>query len=232
MKKSKDDIQGFWFGYIDAIIMIMSIFLILYIYSQDKNNKNSQSMKTIKDKIDSLQNEVNMYKDSVSVTVNQLNKIHELQQAIEKLPKEYFTYQPEYKRFKLNKQIQFKKYDYKIKPDYYAYLLEVGKEIENLINELHNDPNYKKYEIKYLIVIEGMASKDSYKDNFRLSYQRALSLYRLWKANGINFEDAEKCEIQIAGSGTDGIREFTGNYEYKNQQFLIHIIPKIGKITD
>jgi hypothetical protein len=80
-------------------------------------------------------------------------------------------------------------------------------------------------------VIEGMASLDNYPLNYELSYKRALSLFRLWKSNGISF-DPEVCEIQISGSGTAGIREFFGKEEFKNQRFLIHIIPKMGKIVE
>jgi hypothetical protein len=75
------------------------------------------------------------------------------------------------------------------------------------------------------------SNNDKYPLNFELSYNRALSLYRLWKEEPIVF-DPEICEIQIAGSGTDGLREFSGAEEFKNQQFLIHIVPKIGRIAE
>jgi hypothetical protein len=94
---------------------------------------------------------------------------------------------------------------------------------------LQSSQKFNEFDIKYLIVIEGMASKDNYAENFELSYKRALSLYRFWIANDILF-NSEICEIQIAGSGTDGVREYSGRDERKNQQFLIHIVPKIGKI--
>jgi hypothetical protein len=74
-------------------------------------------------------------------------------------------------------------------------------------------------------------NNDYYTLNFELSYNRALSLYRLWKEESIVF-DPEICEIQIAGSGTEGLREFSGEEEVKNQQFLIHIVPKIGRIVE
>ncbi len=80
---------------------------------------------------------------------------------------------------------------------------------------------------------EGMASKNNYGLNFELSYERALSLYKLWKAKitGIIF-NPRFCEIQIAGSGMEGIRQYSGDKEYINQQFLIQIIPKMGKISE
>jgi flagellar motor protein MotB len=169
-----------------------------------------------------------------NATKQQLEKVQELQTAVQQLDTKYFEYQPQYKRFKLNKQIQFDRGDSEIREEYIFYLIQVGQSINTLITKLKSDEKYKNLEIKYLVVVEGMASKDNYNQNFELSYQRALSLYRLWKqniSNGVIF-DPQYCEIQIAGSGTDGIREFLGMEESKNQQFLIHIVPKIGKIIE
>lgn len=164
-------------------------------------------------------------------TEKQLEKINELQTAVQNLPSDYFVYQPNFKRFKLIKQIQFETSSSYIQPQYHKYLIDVGNAINRLIDSLYMNEKYKNFDIKYLVVIEGMASKDNYLYNFNLSYERALSLYNFWKTEGIIFEP-EKCEVQIAGSGTEGVREFSGNNEYKNQQFLIHIVPKIGKILD
>ena len=68
-------------------------------------------------------------------------------------------------------------------------LVEVGNSLMRVIKRLNimkEDPRYKDMDITYLVVIEGMASKDSYYDNDALSYKRALSLYYLWKRNGIS----------------------------------------------
>jgi outer membrane protein OmpA-like peptidoglycan-associated protein len=162
-------------------------------------------------------------------TEQQLKKIKEIQTAVQQLPEKYFSYQDNYKRFKLNEEIEFGKGSDVINVNDISYLKDVGNSIQQLVDSLYNNEKFKDFDIKYQIVIEGMASKDNYKYNFELSYKRALSLYRLWKANDIIF-DPKICEIQIAGSGTDGVREYSGINEKKNQQFLIHIIPKIGKI--
>ena len=114
---------------------------------------------------------------------------------------------------------------------YRPYLVNVGQSVFRLVYTVSRDPAFRDLDIKYLIVIEGMASKDNYPLNFELSYKRALSLYNLWRMEGIVF-DPEYCEVQISGSGTRGIREYAGTEEYKNQQFLIHIIPKMGQITE
>ncbi len=199
----KDNI--FWISYSDLMTSLFFVMLALFVIT------------------------IGHLKYNLETTEQQLEKIQELQTAVQELPKQYFEYQPQYKRFKLIKQIQFEVGSKIILPEYYDYLSEVGESISGLIVLLKKQEKFKKFDIKYLVVIEGMASKDSYARNFELSYERALALYQFWKSRGISF-DALDCEIQISGSGTEGIREYEGLEEFKNQQFLIHIIPKMGKI--
>jgi outer membrane protein OmpA-like peptidoglycan-associated protein len=171
-----------------------------------------------------------MMKRQQKATVEQLKRIVEIQNSVKELDKRYFYYQDEYKRFSLKKQIQFDPAKSTIKIEYKDYLLEVGRNIESLIKRLQT--KYQNNDIKYMIIIEGMSSNDNYKYNDELSYQRALSLLKLWNQNSIYF-DPTFCELQIAGSGTKGVGRFEGvKNEYKNQQFLIQIIPKIGKIEN
>jgi len=197
----------FWISYSDLMTSMFFIMMVLFVLT-----------------IGYLQYQKN-------ATEKQLEKIQELQTAVQQLPEQYFDYQPQYKRFKLKQQIQFPLGKSDIPVAYRKYLIDVGKSIFGLIYRLNSNPNYKDLDIKYLIVIEGMASRDNYPHNFELSYKRALSLYNLWNSAGISF-DPGSCEVQISGSGTKGIREYFGDEEYKNQQFLIHIIPKMGKITE
>ena len=197
----------FWISYSDLMTSLFFVMLVLFVVT------------------------IGYLKYNLETTKQQLEKIKELQTAVQELPAEYFKYQPKYKRFKLNKQIQFDKGSAMIKPFYNKYLIKVGNSISKLISDLKKQKKFEKFDIKYLVVIEGMASKDNYSRNYELSYERALSLYQLWKSNGITF-DAKDCEIQISGSGTEGIREYSGINEYKNQQFLIQIIPKMGKIQE
>lgn len=201
----KDNI--FWISYSDLMTSLFFVMLVLFVVT------------------------IGYLKYNLDTTEEQLKKIQELQTAVQKLPEQYFEYQAEYKRFKLNKQIQFQSGCSDINTSYYDYLIEVGRSISSLLTELKNQDKFEKFDIKYLVVIEGMASRDNFSRNFELSYERALSLYRFWESQGITF-NASDCEIQISGSGTEGIREYSGQDEYKNQQFLIHIIPKMGKIQD
>jgi len=193
----------FWPSFTDLMTSLFFIMLVLYVLTFIKLKIQQQA------------------------TEEQLNKIKEIQSAVKELDTTYFTYQQEYKRFSLKRQIQFSTGKSDIRENDTPYLSEVGKSIQNLILRLKS--KYQHENIKYLIVIEGMASNDGYPYNDYLSYQRALSLYKFWKDNNIEF-DPNFCELQIAGSGTGGIGRYAGKDEYKNQRFLIQIVPKIGDI--
>jgi len=201
----KDNI--FWIGYSDLMTSLFFVMLVLFVVT------------------------IGYLQYNLKTTEEQLEKIKELQTAVQELPDEYFEYQPQYKRFKLKRQIQFDGGSSIIDSRYHSYLKQVGSSIVRLIDELKKQDEFKKFNIKYLVVIEGMASKDSYSRNYELSYERALAVYHFWKDEGIYF-DATDIEIQISGSGIEGIREYSGDRENENQQILIHIIPKMGKIQN
>jgi outer membrane protein OmpA-like peptidoglycan-associated protein len=160
-------------------------------------------------------------------TEEQLRKIQEIQAAVKELPRQYFAYDSTYKRFSLVKNIEFELQQDIIRPQYIGYLLGVGRSIQNLINTLNS--KYSNMDIKYVVVIEGMASRDNYPDNYSLSYKRALALLNLWQEHNIRL-DQSVCEVQIAGSGIGGIGRFRGKEEYRNQRILIQVVPKIGTI--
>ena len=100
-------------------------------------------------------------------------------------------------------------------------LKEAGDSIKSFLD--------KHIENQYLLIVEGQASANSERmtmHNYNLSFQRALSLVRFWKEQGVNF--GENVETQISGSG-DGRWNYKAMREadeIKNQRFLIHIIPK------
>lgn len=172
-------------------------------------------------------------------TQKEMDKIKEIREAANQLPSTYFE-PDENKRWSLKKAFapRFNVGDYKIEVlNDTMSLINVGRSLMNVVNVLNlkkEDPEFNKMDITYLVVIEGMASKDNYYDNDRLSYTRALSLYYLWKRNGIDFENSQ-CEVQISGSGVRGLGRYNQDgahpeKEHLNQRILIQIIPKIGKI--
>ena len=113
----------------------------------------------------------------------------------------------------------------------------------NLFNKKKDsDPEMK--ELSYLMIISGRSSNLQGNDtthNYKLSYERAYSLYKFWKPI-INFDDVKYhklLDFQIAGNGIGGIGRFESDNEFidesiemQNQTFLIQIIPKIGEIEN
>ena len=196
----------FWTSYTDLMTSLFFVMLALYILT------------------------VAVLRNQQKATEEQLRKIKEIQNATKALPEKYFEYQSKYKRFTLKTQINFSAKSAVIPSNEHDYLIEVGKSIQQLVDTLK--VKYKSADIKYLIVIEGMASKDNFSANYQLSYERALALYRLWQTENVNL-DPSICEVIISGSGTGGVGRFEGRgEERKNQRFLIQIIPKIGTIED
>ena len=227
-KKGKQNF--FWVSYSDLMTSLFFIMLLLFVLASG-----------------------GMYLDK-EATEEQLRRIEEIQEAVKQLPTQYFEEDLENHRWTLKKEFSpaFQGGDDNI----YALndttkLIEVGNsliEVVKKLNRLKETPEYKYMNISYLVVIEGMASRDNYADNDALSYRRALSLYYLWKKNGISFEQSQ-CEVQISGSGIRGIRPYNTDFydaiknndpnpdakfdlqeEKRNQCIIIQIIPKISSI--
>jgi outer membrane protein OmpA-like peptidoglycan-associated protein len=193
----------FWPSFTDLMTSLFFIMLVLYVLTYLKLTNQQKA------------------------TEQQLNKIKEIQSAVKELPKEYFVYDSIFKRFSLVRNIEFEPREDIIKEKDIQYLVDVGNSIRTLIQTLKNQ--YANQDIKYVVIIEGMASSDNYLDNFPLSYKRAWAVQKLWQQRGI-MPDQSVCEIQVAGSGTGGIGRFPSTEERKNQRILIQIVPKIGEI--
>ncbi len=252
MRKSEGNL--FWVSYADLMTALFIVMLALFILSyklfkdkadivaardveleliEDRLNAKERAILQLQSKLSveemnaaSLIEELNLEKARLVVMEAEYLKLREILKAIEKLDQRYFVYQPEYKRHVLRRQVQFPKGSAVINADYQAELRAAGQELLRLVNEIELEGT----NIKYLLVIEGQASADNYSRNYELSYERALSLSRLWKNQGINF-DPNRVEVIISGSGEGGVGRNTDN-EALNQRFLIQIIPKIGELKD
>lgn len=160
-------------------------------------------------------------------------KADEISNATKELDSAYFEYIPKYKKHKLTVAVHFRKGSASLDDMPQKTLNELnyaGRELRRFV--IHTAIKYP--EIQYLLIIEGQASWDRYKYNYRLSYERALALKSYWDRAGISF-NTRNCEVLICGSG-DGQLSGTGLMreakESLNQRFLIHIVPKPGKIGD
>ena len=199
----KQKVNFFWASYADLMTSLFFIMLVLFVIT------------------------VVMMKKQAKATEDQLKKITEIQESVNKIDTTYFIYNKDYKKHILKINVEFANNSAQIKDIPIAIqneLIKAGNSLRDSINMVS-----KKMDAKYLLVIEGQASKDGYFRNYELSYQRALTLFRLWYINGVIF-NKDFCEVIIAGSGQSGAFRINpdnaGNTA--NQRFLIHIIPKPG----
>ena len=220
MKKSG---SHFWPSYSDLMTSLFFIMLVMFVLT-----------------IVSLRNSLIEAERLRHISEEQLKSVKQIQEAVNQLPTDYFEEDVTNKRWTLKRAYSpnFRTGDFNINVlNDTTNLVKVGNSLMKVIdrlNRMKDNPKYKDMDITYLVVIEGMASKDNYHDNDALSYKRALSLYYLWKRNGISFEKSQ-CEVQISGSGVRGRGRFNADGrhskdEIKNQRIMIQIVPKIGNL--
>jgi hypothetical protein len=178
----------------------------------------------------------------METTEKQLEEIKKVEASTKELERsQYYAYKAEYKKYVLDVKCFFQeaKSSFNDLETDTASLRKAGEEMEQFLSRNDN---------KYLLIIEGQASRNSIKQtdlNYSLSFQRALTLMKFWK-DICHIDFGTNCEIQIAGSG-DGRYNFgytgseytyrfeeldktlmreRGDKEVENQRFVIHIIPK------
>lgn len=201
MLKSKSS-QFFWPSYTDIMTSLFFIMLVLYIITFIILKERESTFK---------------------VDAEKYRKIIQIDSSVQKISPEFFRYEKLYNKHIINIEVNFAKGEsdiYKLNSDTKDKLLLAGKEIYKLIDTS---------DVKYLVVLEGQASKPSWAGNDRLSYDRALGLRQFWGKNGVNLQSLPNCEVIVGGSGEGGIPRDT-IIESKNQRFLVYIIPKYGKL--
>lgn len=230
----------FWTSYVDLMTALFAVVLVLFVLSYYNLNKKTKELEDL----------VKIKEQEAAI----LNKVKANFKLFESEP-EIFYFDTKYNRIQLSFEIKFHKglqyyhlnqndiegnfQDTKRKLD------ELGTKLKSIIDEFQkqkrNDPLMK--DISYLMVISGSASMfpgDNADENYLLSYKRALSLHDYWKKNlGLDFDSPKYhdiIELQISGVGFGGVGRFNVPYksynvpeEEKNQRFIIHIAPKIGK---
>lgn len=208
MSKNKKE-SFFWTSYSDLMTSLFFVMLVLFVLT------------------------IALMKQQAKATEDQLKKIKEIEASINKIDTTYFEYDQVHKKHILKIDVSFNSYSFNIKDVAYSDQVRLEKAGEVIYNFIKNSIP----EAKYLLIIEGQSSKDGYyRDDFRnnyvLSYQRALALYGFWSNKHVLFNDGNKCEVIISGSGEHGsLRKVPDDkWNKANQRFLIHIIPKPGII--
>lgn len=214
--KSKD---FFWPSYTDLMTSLFFIMLVLFVLVFVKQQRQIKDLERQLAIVNAVDENLKPLKSDTSL----------------------FTYEEQYKRFKLSFVVKFLPDKFKISAtDLEQYPITIdnidkaGIKLKSIIDALKQskDNDAKLKNVSYILVIAGSASKTGVEDhNYELSYQRALSLRNYWRSKGIDFEAPEYndlIDLQVSGNGWGGIgRELN---DADNQRFLIEIFPKIGDI--
>lgn len=253
MKKNNNG--SFWPSYVDIMTTLFAIMLVLFVvsYSRFKNKE-----KQLKSLVDEYENIITVYS-----TVGSIDSTAYFGYNKEYL-KHLFTVDVEYqqKEYRIDK-LKLDTIDKKAADNKRDSIIKAGELIKETILKLEKSKEIgaalrsdsTRNNIKFLVVIEGQASKisfniDDWQNNYTLSYLRARFLNEFWKQNNIDLASIPRCELIISGSGEGGVPRVipdvvelknkaadTKDYvklwndeEGKNQRFLIHIVPVIGNI--
>ena len=250
----KNNNGSFWPSYVDIMTTLFAIMLVLFVVSYSRFKIKEKQLKSL---VDEYENIITVYS-----TVGSIDSTA------------YFGYNEEYLKHLFTVDVEYQQKEYRIDKlkldeyDKYAAdtkrdsIIEAGKLIKNTILDLEKSKRIleaiqtdSKNNIKFLVVIEGQASKisfniDDWHNNYTLSYLRARFLNEFWKQNNIDLASIPRCELIISGSGEGGVprvipdvvdlkikaaneKEYIklwSEEEGKNQRFLIHIVPVIGNI--
>lgn len=229
MKKSGDKL--FWISYSDLMTSLFFVMLVLFAVVTAKYIKvdpNGDVLKTIETLTDSLALANNRV-DSLTVSVERYRNLTKIDSLFMPLRNsrsfEYDSLANKYvaSYFKGREIFDPEKAIIKRDADRDS-LLAVGREIESFLKDLNSNKGFG-----YIMVIEGNSANDGSWDsdreyNYKLSYDRALAVYKFWKDNSIDFR-RYNTEVLIAGSGLNGL--YRDPVERNNKRFSIQIIPKV-----
>lgn len=207
---------SFWPSYVDLMTNLFAVTLVLFVVT----------FKLFK-----------IREDELVAKAEELERLKSINESIENIDKDYFDYNVEFKKHILNIDVKYPTGKFFIDDIMDASaknkLIKAGRKIVETIQRLNEDPQ-KAANVKYLVVIEGQASADNYyiNDYFNndvLSYLRAQKLKEFWlKDNHLRFDQLGNCELIVSGSGEGGVPRVDSE-ETRNQRFLVHIVPVIGK---
>lgn len=237
---------SFWPSYVDIMTTLFAITLVLFAVSFSRFKIKEKQLQSL---VDEYENIITVYS-----TVGSIDST------------EYFGYNKQYLKHLFTVEVEYQEKEYhidKLKLDgtdpigankKRKEIIAAGNVIKETIQKLESTDTISN-NIKFLVVIEGQASKvgfneGDWRNNYTLSYLRAQYLNEFWKANGIDLDAIPKCELIISGSGEGGVprvmpneeelhRQYPDPKEYwqhwreeegKNQRFLVHIVPVIGNI--
>ena len=205
----------------------------------DENERLRAQVDSLKMQVDSLGAKNDVLRDSLGkaiLTLDQQREYIDIVQQFKPLKESgKFIYLPNSSKYVAKDFLGIEIFDPdkgEILPQYRQQTIAIGKEIVKVLSALkQSNPNYT-----YVLVIEGNTANDPIhpisKDapgSYRLSYERALAVYNLWKSNGIDLRQYNT-EVLLSGSGMNGWDR--DKEERNNKRFSIQIIPRIKSPED
>ena len=248
MSEFNNNRGSFWPSYVDIMTTLFAIMLVLFAVSYSRFKVKEKELSVLADHFIEI---IDIYDAVGNIDSTKFQYVEDYSKNIFKLDIQY-----QQKGFDLLTQLE---YDKDPSTTAQANALRekfqaAGDSIKSTIKRLQQNEKMKK-DIKYLVVIEGQSSRVVFDDgpwqnNYTLSYLRAWNLHKFWKEKGIDFTNMDRCELVICGSGEEGVprvkpqdklekSRFSSkdayhaweNEESKNQRFLVHIVPVIGKLN-
>ena len=225
--KNEGEEHNFWQNYTDLMSGFLVVFIITSLVAWYGYIK--------------VTDVIGGYDGDIEVTFEQLSMIQQFNEAQKSLVSEYFHYNERYQRFECKSDIMFEPNLTNIPANKEGVFVAAGDELVNKILSKFKESEY----ISFKIIIEGRtarhlnkgskqaneaADRDMWHTMEIRSYERALSLYNLWKENGIiSSIESMNGEVFISGSGFGGQGRYpnTPGQEEKNKTFIIQIIPYI-----
>ena len=211
MKKS----NLFWISYSDIMTSLFFVMLVLFVVSYAFFRTEA---------------------GNVIMLEKQRDEVMAIDEALRTLDDEFFQFNDQNKRFRLNIDVRFNPRGsdiYVMSDEILDSLFNAGRILYDRIDSL---VNYNE-RAHLLLVIEGNNQRpDNYLDEidfgYTNSYRRALALFNFWKERGLNFYDfGERCEVIIAGSGYFGLAR-EENDPTLNRRFTLQITSKYTLTPD
>lgn len=229
----------FWTSYSDLMTSLFFIMLVLFVMSLVIVNHNNDRIKKQNEELIQLQDSLRQAKDSLQYALDMAMITIEKQKRLIKIDEQFspliqsgiFKYYPDTRKFVAKDFMGveiFEPNQAVILPQYRGKIIELGDSLANQLMLLSkNNPDFK-----YQMIIEGNVAnsydnrfnKDDYR-GYMLSYERALSVYLLWKEKKIDLRKYNT-EVLICGSGFNGLDR--DPKEENNKRFSIQIIPKVS----
>ncbi len=229
----------FWISYSDLMTSLFFTMLVLFVVIVVSLGQSNKNLKDANKELDSLNKKLESLLTKVTIEKENLERLTHINEQFQTLTESsHLGYDEDkcifYAKDLMGEEI-FEHLGTDIKQEYLATVDAVGSEIEKLIDTLNSGSGNFKFQlviegtaaIPYNMKINNTYNPDS-RDEYELSFKRALALYYRWKEKKINLRKDGNTEIIIAGNGFNGINR-DDSIEENNKRFVIQIIPKISR---